>query len=69
MELPRTAAEWPAGFYFGKNSFYKQKKAPDGAFFDGRFFLHGKQFVWESAVATPQFSSKTTEFNDRSFYL
>ena len=38
------------------------EKAPAGSFLDGRLFLQGKSFVREPAAATPQFSSKTTEF-------
>ena len=45
--------------------FFMNKKAPDGAFFDGRLFLRGKTFVREPAAATPQFSSKTTVFKEK----
>ena len=52
------------GFHFGR-TVYMNKKAPDGAFFDGRLFLRGKTFVREPAAATPQFSSKTTVFKKK----
>ena len=54
----------PACFRVGRIVFMN-KKAPDVAFFDGRLFLQGKSFVREPAAATPQFSSKTTEFEGK----
>ena len=55
------------GFYF-ERIFFMNKKAPTGAFLDGRLFLRGKTFVREPAAATPQFSSKTTEFREKFIY-
>ena len=50
------------GFHFGR-TVYMNKKAPDGAFFDGRLFLRGKTFVREPAAATPQFSRENCGVN------
>lgn len=50
------------GFYFWKEMFCMNEKAPDIAFFDGRFFLRRKPLVREPAATTPQFSAKTTEY-------
>ena len=44
-------------FHLRKKCLYKQKSSRR-AFFDGRFFLRGKSFVWEPAAATPQFSKE-----------
>ena len=54
-------SETACGFHFGRNVFMN-KKAPASAFLDRKIFLRGKYFVREPAAATPQFSSKTTEF-------
>lgn len=53
------------GFHFGR-TVYMNKKAPDGAFFDGRLFLRGKTFVREPAAATIEFFQNSIVY-DSSF--